>query len=122
MPTETLPERTRSTEAPEIAENPVDEAEGRLPQRHLAAVRKFRVYLSVYLLSLVVLTPVWVVTQYYIQDGWPKHLSTRSRYAGDWDPWIIWVALVGAVIVGIMGYRAYVGRDSETNIRRELER
>jgi len=112
VPIETLPERTRPTEAPKTVEKPVDDAERQLQQRHLAALRRFRVYLSVYLLSLVVLTPVWVVTQYSIQDGWPKHLSTRSRYAGDWDPWIIWIALVGALIVGIMGYRAYLGRDS----------
>jgi hypothetical protein len=83
--------------------------------RHVERVRKFRRSLVIYALALVVLTPTWVVTQYYIQDGWPKHLSTRSRYAGDWDPWIIWVALVGAFVVAIYGYRAYFDRGKTEN-------
>jgi hypothetical protein len=82
---------------------------------HLKHVRRFKRYLAIYLLALVVLTPTWVVTQYYIQDGWPKHLSTRSRYAGDWDPWIIWVALVGAIVVAIVGYRAYFDHAAEND-------
>jgi hypothetical protein len=93
------------------------------PLRHLELVRKFKCYLVVYVLSLLVLTPIWVVTQYEIQNGWPKHLSTRSRYAGDWDPWIIWVALVGAVVVAIAGIRAYFDHaDTEKDSERELKR
>jgi hypothetical protein len=72
---------------------------------------------------MLVLTPVWIVTQYQSADGWPEHLSSRSRYAGDWDPWIIWVALVGAVLVAISGFRAYASRkSSEADIEREVER
>lgn len=86
-------------------------------------MRKFKRYLFVYVLSLLVLTPVRVVTQYETSSGWPKHLSSRSRYPGDWDPWLIWVALVGAVVVAIAGYRAYVdGEQSEGEIEREVER
>ena len=78
---------------------------------HPERVRRFKRYLWGYVLAMLVLTPVWIVTQYETQDGWPKHLSTRSRYAGDWDPWILWVALVGAIVVAVFGYRAYVQRD-----------
>jgi hypothetical protein len=91
--------------------------------QHLERVRKFKRYLAVYVLSLLVLTPIWAITQYYIQDGWPKHLSTRSRYAGDWDPWIIWIALIGAIVVAMVGYRAYFGRAAtERDIEREMKR
>jgi hypothetical protein len=100
-----------------------DEALRKLAVQHLERVRKFKRYLWGYVLAMLILTPIWVVTQYQIQDGWPKHLSTRSRYAGDWDPWIIWVALIGATIVAIAGYRAYVERgDTEADIEREIER
>jgi hypothetical protein len=77
---------------------------------HLEHVRRFKRHLAIYLLALVVLTPIWVVTQYETADGWLRHLSTRSRYPGDWDPWIIWVAAVGAVLVTISGVRAYRDR------------
>lgn len=84
---------------------------------HLEHVRRFKRHLAIYVLALVVLTPIWVVTQYETADGWLRHLSTRSRYPGDWDPWIIWVAVVGGVLVTISGVRAHrdrPGRPDET--------
>lgn len=124
MPTETLTTNGRvvSEETPEIARSR-DEVLRKLAERHLEHVRKFKLTLAVYVLSMVVLTPVWIITQYETADGWLKHLSSRSRYAGDWDPWLIWVALVGLVFVAIAGLRAYFDRPStETEVEREIER
>ena len=125
MPTETLTtnERVPPDLAPENVRNREDEALRTLALRHLERVRKFKFSLAVYVLSMVVLTPVWIVTQYEQADGWPEHLSTRSRYAGDWDPWIIWVALIGAVVVAIFAFRAYFSRPhTEAEVEREIER
>lgn len=124
MPTETV--TTNGRVAPEDARGTVrsreDDALRALALRHRESVRKFKLYLSVYVVSMLVLTPVWVVTQYEIQDGWLKHLSTRSRYPGDWDPWIIWVALIGAVIVAVTGIRASLDRPTtEEELDREVE-
>jgi hypothetical protein len=45
------------------------------------------------------------------------------RVPVDWDPWLIWVVLIGAVIVAIAGYRVYADRfDSQAEIEREMER
>lgn len=100
-----------------------DDALRALALRHLEHVRKLRLYLFVYVVSMVVLTPVWIVTQYETSPGWPDHLSSRSRYPGDWDPWLIWAALVGAAVVAIAGYRVYADRaDSPAELERELER
>ncbi len=125
MPTETVTtnERVVSEGVPEIGRSREDDALRKLALRHLEHVRKFKLYASIYVLGMLVLTPVWIVTQYMDADGWPKHLSSRSRYAGDWDPWIIWVALIGAALVAIAGFRAYFGRaDTEGEIEREIER
>jgi NADH:ubiquinone oxidoreductase subunit 5 (subunit L)/multisubunit Na+/H+ antiporter MnhA subunit len=125
VPTETLTtnERAAPEAVPELVPKREDEALRRLALRHLERVRKFKLSLAVYLLSLLVLTPVWIVTQYEQADGWPEHLSTRSRYAGDWDPWIIWVALIGAFVVAIYAIRAYFERGStEDEIEHEIER
>ncbi|MGH3017506.1 MAG: 2TM domain-containing protein [Gaiellaceae bacterium] len=126
MPTETL--TTNGRIAPTLVEVSKlvpgrADALRTLAARHVEHVRKFKRYLGIYLLSMLVLTPVWIITQYQSADGWPEHLSSRSRYAGDWDPWIIWVALVGAVLVAISGFRAYASRkNSEADIEREVER
>ena len=126
MPTETVTttnERVASEEVTEIVRSRDDDALRKLALRHLEHVRKFKLYLSVYVLSMFVLTPVWIVTQYETADGWLEHLSTRSRYPGDWDPWIIWVALGGAFLVALAGFRAYFSRaDTEGEIEREVER
>jgi NADH:ubiquinone oxidoreductase subunit 5 (subunit L)/multisubunit Na+/H+ antiporter MnhA subunit len=123
VPTETMTtnERVVSERVPEIAPSREDDALRRLALRHLEHVRKFKLYLSVYVLSMLVLAPVWIITQYETADGWLKHLSSRSRYPGDWDPWIIWVALIGVVLVAIAGLRAYFDRPTtEAEIDREV--
>jgi hypothetical protein len=124
MPVETpTNERVAPERIPAVAAPTEDEALRTLAQRHLEHVRKFKLYLFAYLLSMLVLTPVWIITQYETSPGWVEHLSSRSRYPGDWDPWLIWVALVGAVIVAIAGYRVYADRsDSPAEIEREVER
>jgi len=125
MPPETVTtnERVASEAVPGIVRSRDDETLRKLALRHLEHVRKFKLYLSVYVLSMLVLTPVWIVTQYETADGWLKHLSSRSRYPGDWDPWIIWVALIGAFLVAIAGFRAYFDRPTtEADVEREVER
>ena len=122
MPVET-PTDERIAPDPEVSPPSEDDALHTLALRHVEHVHKFKLYLFVYLLSLVVLTPVWMISQYETSPGWLEHLSSRSRYPGDWDPWLIWVALVGGVIVAIAGYRVYADRaDSPAEIEREVER
>jgi hypothetical protein len=124
VPTGTLTTNERVT--PEAAAQAVPSREDALREmamQHLERVRRFKLYLSVYLLAMLVLTPVWIVTQYEQADGWLEHLSTRSRYQGDWDPWIIWVALIGAFVVTIAGVRAFFDRPpTEAEIEREIRR
>jgi hypothetical protein len=125
VPAETLTtnERVAPEAPPELAQSDEEKTLRELALRHLEHVRKFKLYLSIYVLSMLVLTPVWIVTQYEQADGWLEHLSSRSRYPGDWDPWIIWVALVGAVVVAIAGLRAYSSRPhTEAEVEREIER
>jgi len=127
VPIETLTTNERVVSEPVPVGTPASEDEElrKFAARHLEHVRKFKLYLSAYVLSMLVLTPVWIATQYESADGWPEHLSSRSRYPGDWDPWIIWVALIGFVVVAIAGLRAYYfdrRPTTEADIDREVER
>jgi len=123
VPTETIAENRPKTAGERPDDDGREEALRKLAAERLARVRRFKRSLSVYVLALLVLTPIWIVTQYETSPGWMKHLSSRSRYPGDWDPWIIWIALVGAVIVAVAAYRAYVDRpESEDEVEREVER
>ena len=127
MPTETLI-RSESVTAEangRLETTSRDEELRKIAIQHLEHVRRFKLYLTGYILSLLVLTPIWVVTQYEEDSTWLKHLSSRSRYPGDWDPWIIWVALVGGLVVTLAALRAYYfdrHATTEADIEREIER
>lgn len=124
MPTETLTTNARvSPEAvPVTVRARNDDAIRELALRHLEHVRKFKLYASAYVLGLVVLTPVWILVEYMSADGWPQRISDQGN-PGDWDPWILWVALIGGLIVGVAALRAYVARPvTEAEIEREMER
>lgn len=115
--------RVASEGVPEIVRSREDEALRKLALRRLEQLRKFKVYALTYLLAMLVLTPVWIVSQYAEADGWPQHLSSRSRYPGDWDPWLIWIALIGGFVVALAALRAYRFKgDTEADIEREIER
>ena len=67
----TANERVSPERAPEVVRSRREEARRNLALRHLERVRRFKQYLSVYLLAMLVLTPIWIVTQYETADGWP---------------------------------------------------
>jgi hypothetical protein len=120
VPTETMSTNERVEVEPTAPTR--DEELRRIAYKHLENVRKFRLYASAYILGLLVLTPVWIVTQYMDNDGWPERLSTQSN-PGDWDPWILWVALAGLLVVGIAGLRAYFTHPiTDADVEREVER
>ena len=112
MPTETLTtnERTPSEQLPPMATASVDEELRKAAIRRLEQIRTFKLYVTAYVLSLFVLTPVWMVTQYEEADGWLEHLSTRSRYPGDWDPWILTAGGIWAFVVALYGLRVRLSR------------
>jgi hypothetical protein len=94
----------------------------RIAHKHLENVRKFKLYLSAYVLTMLVLTPIWALTEYLNADGWPERLSEQSN-PGDWNPWILWVALAGLLLVGLAGLRAYFVRPvTNAEVEREVER
>jgi hypothetical protein len=99
-----------------------DEELRRVAHKHLENVRKFKLYLSAYVLGMLVLTPVWALTEYLNADGWPERFSEQSN-PGDWNPWIFWVALAGLLLVGIAALRAYFTTPiTEAEVDREVER
>lgn len=123
MPSDTITknERLAHEALPQAVTNDEDRALREIALKHLEHVRKLKLYASAYVLALVVLTPVWVVTQYMDADGWPERFSTESN-AGDWDPWILWVILGGAFLVGIAAFRVYFRPSTDAEIEREVER
>jgi hypothetical protein len=114
-------ERLASETVPQPVRTDEDRALREMALKHLEHVRRLKLYASIYVLAVVVLTPVWIVTQYVDADGWPERLSTESN-PGDWDPWLLWVILIGAFLVGIAALRVYFRPSTEADVERELGR
>ena len=54
------------------------------------------------------LTPVWLVVEWQ-DNGAFKHWSNNGN-PGDWEPWILYVALIWGLIVGIKALQSYFDR------------
>jgi hypothetical protein len=72
-------------------------------------------------LGMLMLTPVWAMSEYLSAGGWPRHLSGND-YPGDWSPWIIWVALAWGFYVAMTALVLHYCRQpvGEPEIEREL--
>lgn len=94
----------------------------RLALQHLERVRRFRLAVASYALGMVVLTAVWALTEYHNSGGWPQRLSDDGR-PGDWNPWILWVAIGWGFLVALDALKTYFRRPTtEAEVDREVER
>ena len=103
-----------------------DDAEGDdLRSLALAEVerrRRLRFHLGAFLLGLIFLGVPWVAINYMNAGGWPERLSDKGR-AGDWNPTILLVLIVWALILAIHGLGAYSRRPkTEREIQRAAAR
>ncbi len=93
-----------------------------LARRQVLRVRRFRFHLAAFVVGTIVLTGVWVLTEYLEADGWPERFGDEDA-PGTWHLWIFYVLGVWALIVALKGLGTYFRRPaSEAEVERELER
>ncbi len=80
--------------------------------KQLESVRRLKRHLAAFVAGMLVLTPVWALTQWHTSGGFERWSKDHSQ-PGDWEPWILWVALVWASILAIVALKTYLGRRSE---------
>ena len=85
--------------------------------------RRLRLRAAAFALGMLVLTPVWAVSEYLGSRGWPQRLSANGN-SGDWSPWIIWVALAWGFYVALTAVVIHLRRPpvDDREIDRELAR
>ena len=121
MPAEMLTRNGRT--APEPSDTPsVTDDELRVwARKHVERVRRLKRDVAVYVLGMVTLTTVWALVEW--QDNGALERWSSNGNPGDWEPWILYVALVWGLVVAIMALRAYFDRPTtEADVDRELER
>lgn len=119
MPTETLTrlESTVSQQGPAAA--PEDELHERARKR-VERIHAVRANIAAFLVGMIVLMPVWLVVEW--QSAGTFERWSDGDNPGDWDPWILWIAVPWFLWVAFVCLRAYIDRDKEGEIEREVRR
>lgn len=121
MPVEMLTKNER-TASPPIPTSTAPEDELReWARKHVERVRRLKLNVAAFLLGMVVLTPVWALVEW--QDNGSFERWSNNSNPGDWEPWILYVALIWGGIVAIAALKTYFDRPTtEAEIDREVTR
>ena len=90
--------------------------------RRLERRRGLWMHAAAYVMTSLVLIAVWAVTEYSNSGGWPERFSSDGQ-PGNWNPWILYALLGGAVLTAVRAWLRYGPRPfSEAEMRAEMER
>jgi sterol desaturase/sphingolipid hydroxylase (fatty acid hydroxylase superfamily) len=93
----------------------------RLARARLERIHRVKFHVAAWVLGMLVLTPLWALIEWQDNGGFERW-SDNSR-PGDWDPWILTVGGIWALVVVILAARvAGERRTTEADIDRELQR
>jgi hypothetical protein len=119
MPADLLLRNDRA--APAVAATADDELRA-FARRHVERVHRLKLHAAAYVLGMIVLTPVWALTQWQTSGGFERW-STDHSQPGDWEPWILYVALVWGLFLGISALKVYFDRPpSAAEVEQEIAR
>ncbi|HEX4929113.1 MAG TPA: 2TM domain-containing protein [Gaiellaceae bacterium] len=121
MPAELLTRNDRTAPpAIPISTSP-DDALREWARQHVERARRLKLHVVSFVVGMVVLTPLWVLVEWQANGGFERW-SDNSQ-PGDWEPWILYVALVWGLVVAIAALKVYFDRPTtEAEIDREVER
>ena len=121
MPTEMLTKREHVSPAPPAPAVDPDSELRAWARKHVERVHKLKRDIAIYVLGMAALTSVWVLVEWQDNGGFER-LSDNGN-PGDWEPWILYVALIWGFFVALDALRVYYDRPAtEAEVDRTLER
>ena len=123
MPAELLTKNEGSASPPNSSSTSDDDELREWARKHVARVRRLKLHVAAFVLGMVVLTPIWALVEWQDNGGFKRFDFSDDGTPGDWEPWILYVALIWGLVVGIMALKAYFDRPTtEAEIDREIRR
>src|SRR5512133_416545 len=120
MPAEMLTKNGRA-ESPTLPPGTVEDELRKWARQHVERVHRLKLHVGAFVLGMVVLTPIWLLVEWQ-DNGAFKHWSSSGN-PGDWEPWILYVALIWGLVVGIDALKTYSDRPTtEAEVDREIRR
>jgi hypothetical protein len=115
----TTNERTASQPAPATSQ-PDDELRV-WARKHVERVHRLKRDVAVFVLGMVVLTSVWVLVEW--QDNGAFERFSGGNNPGDWEPWVLYVALIWGFFLALDVVKTYFDRPTtEAEIEAQIER
>jgi hypothetical protein len=120
VPTEMLTKREPIT--PPAATMPDEDNELReWARKHVERVHKLKRDVAIFLLGIVTLTGIWAVVEW--QDNGAFERLSDNGNSGDWNPWILYVALVWGFFVVLDALKVFFDRPTtEAEVDRTVDR
>jgi hypothetical protein len=114
VPAETL------TESQPGAAPPEDELR-EWARKHIERVRSAKSHVVAFVLGMIVLVPLWIVVEWQSAGGFERF--SDADQPGDWEPWILYIAIPWGLCVAFIAASAYFDRPTtDADIDRELRR
>ena len=121
MPTEMLTRNEQATPEPTPAVDVSETEMRKWVRQHVDRVRKLKLHVATFVIVMLVLTPAWALIEWQDNGGFERW-SNKSQ-PGDWEPWILYVALVWGLILALEALKVHFDRPTtEAEIDREVER
>jgi hypothetical protein len=107
--------------SPGIPASTVEDELREWARKHVERVRRLKLHVAAFVLGMVVLTPVWALVEWQDNGGFERW-SDNSQ-PGDWEPWILYVALAWGLFVAVDALKVYFDRPTtEAEIDRQVRR
>jgi hypothetical protein len=121
VPTETLSKREPATPAPTRTTATPDGELREWARKHVERVHKLKRDVAIFLLGMATLTGIWALVEW--QDNGPFERLSGNGNPGDWEPWILYVALVWGFFLVLDVLKVYFDRPTtQAEIDRAVER
>jgi len=121
VPMEELTRNGRAESPPRPPDRAPEDEVRTWARQHVERVHRLKLHVAAFVLGMVVLTPVWLLVEWQ-DNGSFEHWSNNGN-PGDWEPWILYVALIWGLVVGIKTLQAIFDRPTtEAEVDREVRR
>ena len=84
-------------------------------------IGRLKFHVAAWVLGMLVLTPLWALIEWQDNGGFER-FSNNSQ-PGNWEPWILYIGGIWAVVIAVFAVHAYITRpNAGGETEREVER
>ena len=114
MPAERLSESEREA-------SPLEDELREWARKHIKRVRNAKAHIVAFALGMIVLVPLWIIVEWQSAGSFERF--SDGDLPGDWEPWILYIAIPWGVCVAFIAASTYFDRPTtEADIDREIRR